>query len=378
VPVLDEGGEISEWVGAASDISARKQAEAERLKNYQVLRQAEEVAHLGSREYDHPTGALIWSEGLYRLFGLPQGSPVRVEMYLDFVVAEDRPRTQKMINQLSAGEDPLDETLRVRVNGQVHTLRIKSYILRNGQGAAVKTLGVDLDISELKRLESENLNMRMAQQQQLLNAILQAQEEERRRISESLHNGVGQLLYATKLNLSQVEMSFESGRVQRVEEGLRATEALLTEAINQTRRASHELVPVLLKEFGLGAAIADFCSRFSGKGIALSCHGIEERLPDHLEMAVYRIAQELVNNIVKHAGATRARIEVSKDRDTVWIEAQDNGKGMEGTHFEKGIGLKTIADRVKLLDGKIEVESAPGKGTLVTILLPLSRKGNPQ
>jgi signal transduction histidine kinase len=69
---------------------------------------------------------------------------------------------------------------------------------------------------------------------------------------------------------------------------------------------------------------------------------------------------------------------VSKDKDTVWIEAQDNGKGMDGTHFEKGIGLKTIADRVKLLDGKIEVESAPGKGTLVTILLPLSRKGNPQ
>jgi signal transduction histidine kinase len=233
---------------------------------------------------------------------------------------------------------------------------------------------VDLDISELKHLESENLKIRLEQQQQLLNVILEAQEEERRRISESLHNGVGQILFATKLNLNQVEMNFKLSQAQGVQEGLRATEALLTEAINEARRASHELVPVLLKEYGLNAAIADFCSRFSGKGIAFSSHGIEERLPDNLEMAIYRITQELANNILKHAGATQARTEVSKHKDTLWIDAQDNGKGMtadKGSTPGKGIGLRTIADRVKLLNGKVEVESVPGKGTLVTILLPL-------
>lgn len=138
---------------------------------------------------------------------------------------------------------------------------------------------MDMDISELKRLEQENLRMRIEQRNQLLMAILDAQEEERRRISESLHNGVGQILYATKLSLNRVEQllpSLERTLLEAVEK----TEALLAEAIIETKRASHEPVPILLKEYGFNKAIEDFCTRFAGSGIIFSCHNIQERLPD--------------------------------------------------------------------------------------------------
>jgi signal transduction histidine kinase len=132
-----------------------------------------------------------------------------------------------------------------------------------------------------------------------------------------------------------------------------------------------------LKDFGLQKAIEEFCSRFARTGIALDCHCFPERLSPHLEMAIYRISQELVNNLVKHSGASRGRLEVYRDKDYVYIEAQDNGKGMktsinDGDRKSKGIGLQTIQDRLKLLQGTLEIESSSQKGTLILIYLPLS------
>ncbi len=237
-----------------------------------------------------------------------------------------------------------------------------------------------VDITERKRMEEEHVQMRLSQQKALLQAIMEAQEEERRRISESLHNGVGQILYATRLNLARIDLGSMPLSLDPLRQAKQQTEQLLAEAIRETRRVSHELIPLLLEERGLAVAIEDFCRRFSHTGIQISCHGLEERLDKYLETAVYRISQELVNNIIRHAGATRARIEVFREGDRVVIEAQDNGKGMDAGKAlapagkGKGIGLKTIQDRVNLLEGKLSLEAAPGGGTLVTISLPVLRE----
>ncbi len=190
---------------------------------------------------------------------------------------------------------------------------------------------------------------------------------------------MGQLLYATKLNLAGVNLDALPARKPQVEASLQKTDALLTEAIVETRRVSHELVPVLLKDFGFQKAIGEFCSRFQGTGIRIDCHCFPERLPLPLETALYRMAQELVNNIVRHSGATRGRLEIIRDKDIVYLEAQDNGKGIaleaqRGQKPGKGIGLSTIRDRAELLGGSVEIDSTPEKDTLVTICLPL-RKG---
>lgn len=353
-----------------ADITGRKEAEQQLRQNLQQLKQAEQVAQLGSWEYEPATDTLRWSAGMYRLFDLPVGTPVQLTTYLDYVLTEDRQLAQRLMHQLQHSPQAMEETVRINVRGGVTSLKIRATVLRNTAGQPVRVLGVDMDVSEVIRLEQENLRLRLEQQNQLLFAILDAQEEERHRIAESLHNGVGQLLYATKLNLHRVAhlLPAPEGALSAM---VAKTEHLLGTAIAETRRVSHELIPILLKEYGLDKALKDFCSHFASSGIAFSCHGLTERLSPYLETAIYRIAQELINNIIKHAQATRARLEVTRDAHGLCIEAQDDGIGLVTRTPFTGIGLKIIEDRVTLLNGTLQLESAPGQGTLITICIPL-------
>jgi signal transduction histidine kinase len=204
----------------------------------------------------------------------------------------------------------------------------------------------------------------------LLLAILEAQENERKRIAEGLHNGLGQLLYAAKLNLGQL-LPEDPGQGQVRDK----VDRLLVEAIDQTRRISHELMPITLEDLGLEAAIRDICCKFSHLSLDFKCWVFNMRHPQekHLQLAIYRIAQELANNIVKHAGATQASIVLREEVDFIILQGEDNGKGFDpGEVKSNGLGLKSIRDRVKLLNGSMELDSSPGKGTLISIYLPLS------
>ena len=361
-------------VATSLDITARKEAEEERFKNLALVQQAEAVAQLGSWEYDVVQDVMHWSEGMYRLFGMPRGVPVSPQVYLDFVIEEDRPVAESLLHKLKQEPTSFEKWLRLRIAGQVRTMRIKGELVRDEHQRPVRLLGVDLDISEVRQLEEENLRMRLQQQQELLLAILEAQEEERRRIAESLHNGVAQLLYATQLNLNRVlnvDLGAASGA--QTEQALSKAHQLLVQAIQETRRVSHELIPGMLKEHGLENALQDICRHFVGSGLECTCAtSLPGRLAPHLEMALYRISQELMNNIAKHAGATRARLEVTQEKAWLYLEAQDNGRGMRQTPVDWGIGLKTIHDRVQLLGGSVEIESSSASGTLITVRIPLT------
>lgn len=364
---FDELGSPVKILGKVQDITEQKKAEQEVLKHLTLLKQAEEIARMGSWEYDIATGTLHWSKGMYRLFGLPEGSPVKPETYLDYVIEEDRPVAEKIVYHIRESHELLEETIRIKANRQLITMRVKAVLLRDKQGRGEKTLGVNLDISEIKQLEQENLELRLNQQKDLLLAILEAQEEERRRISESLHNGLGQLLFATKLNLDRVARQVPESAVKRTEE-------LLTEAINETSRVSHELVPIVLKEFGLKEALHDLCRRYDQSSFHIHCQveGFEERLESYLELALYRISQELVNNIVKHAQATEAHLQLFRKREQIVVQVRDNGKGFRYKKIERnGLGLRTIEDRVRLLNGNFAITSPKTGGTSITINIPV-------
>ncbi|QNF34496.1 PAS domain S-box protein [Adhaeribacter swui] len=354
------------------DITERKLAEAELVKNLTLLQQTEELVGLGSWEFNPENAEFKWSEGMYRLFRVKCGTPVQLETYLDYVVTKDRPKAEKIIRLIRQKADSFEETLRFNINDHTQTLKVKGIAVKDEAGVTVKMLGLILNITEIKNLEEENLVLRLQQQKDLLLAILEAQEEERRRISESLHNGVAQILYAAQLSLEQAVSATIPATRAELKSILNKSENLIKDAIRETRQASHELVPLLLQEFGLDAAMKNFCERFSHTGLNLSCIGLEQRLEKHLELAIYRITQELVNNIAKHSGATRGRVELFREGESLIIEAQDNGKGLNlNTTHRKGIGLKTIRDRVNLLGGTLSIESELGRGTLITIILPM-------
>jgi len=244
-------------------------------------------------------------------------------------------------------------------------------VVKLGDGVATSTK----DITAWKRAQAELLRLRLSQQQALFEAVQAAQEAERRRIAEGLHNGIGQLLYATKLRLDQLR-PFPDAAPPAWQLAHRAANHLLSEAIDQTRTLSHELVPLVLEEFGLAAALQDICDKLSSPRLRL--RGLVQLdaevppLPAALQLALYRMAQELAQNIVKHAlGATEASLELETIPGWALLRAEDNGPGFATLPpAEVGLGLRSIRDQVALLGGQLEIGAMPAGGAYVRIRIP--------
>jgi PAS domain S-box-containing protein len=230
-------------------------------------------------------------------------------------------------------------------------------------------LAIWRDITERKRLQQAERD----QQQALAEAVLAAEESEKRRIAESLHNGLAQQLYATKLGLGQLNTSHYRNDPQGFAEVHHKTSQLLATAIAQTRTLSHELIPRTLQDFGLEAAMQDICSDYSIAPLRMRCRvqGLPPGLPAHLLLALYRMAQELANNIVKHAQATQATLHVFTEGATLVLRAEDNGIGFDKARAtkNKGLGWQTLQDRVHLLQGTLTRHFQ--HGTHITIRVPL-------
>lgn len=213
-------------------------------------------------------------------------------------------------------------------------------------------------------------SMEERQQQDIFIATVKTQEEERKRIAENLHNGIGQLLYAVKISLDQIVLTKNNVEQATFHQSKKATMQLLEKAMKESRRISHELTPAILEDFGLQKAIEDVCQQFAST-IDIKCRfkGINRILNKYVEVSVYRIIQELVMNIVKHAEATEAGVEVELDRKTIIITVFDNGIGLNmGQSKRQGIGMQTINNKIKLLRGSIIINST--RGTSVTIRIP--------
>ena len=225
------------------------------------------------------------------------------------------------------------------------------------------------DITERKRLQQVERD----QQQRLAEAVLAAEETERRRIAESLHNGLAQQLYAAKLSLGQLSDQQCQHDPLAFQRAHHKASQLLAAAIVQTRTLSHELIPRTLQDFGLAAALQDICTDYSIAPLRMRCRvaNLPENLPAHLLLALYRMAQELANNIVKHAQATEATLLITADSEAIELRAQDNGIGFRAELADKakGVGWQTLQDRARLLNGTLELENKVG--TCVTIRLPL-------
>jgi len=221
-----------------------------------------------------------------------------------------------------------------------------------------------IDITESEQLKEEATRQRLRQQKEVLSAILTTQEEERRRIAEALHNGLGQLLYGTRLHLDMLPPS----------EAVRASQQLLNEAIEATRTISFELTPTILEDFGLVVALQELVSRIpTHLPVDLNLHGLAEPLPALLATAVYRIVQELLNNVMKHAQAQEVFVQVSREAGWLHLSVEDDGVGFDAALPARpgGIGLAGIRTRVELLGGTLTLHARPGRGTGVFLEVPV-------
>jgi signal transduction histidine kinase len=198
--------------------------------------------------------------------------------------------------------------------------------------------------------------------------LLEGQENERKRITQELHDGVGQLLTALRLRIDVIQID-NALRKELVD--------LINETIGEVKRISYNVMPGSLVDFGLEAALKGLCDntarysslKFDFQYIRESHH----TLNFDVTIAVFRIVQEGVNNILKHASATQVDLHIIDKEDEIYILLKDNGKGFDVAHpAHIGLGLRSMSERAKLLHGSVDIHSAPGDGTIVEARIPLA------
>lgn len=362
-------------VATNMDITARRQAEEARLKNYVLLEQSEDIASIGTWDFDMLTKSFTWSDGMYRLFDLERGMEVKPDIYVKYATESSRTAAERVVKHIEGGDTNFEETIEISVSGKIKILHLKASLVRNNEGNTERVLGVDLDISATRRAEEKMRQMEAEQKFEVFRVSLDAIEEERHRISESLHNGIGQILFAIKINLNGLRQDMS---LADFKENKAYVAELLLGAIRDTRRISHDLMPTTLEEFGLKSAINDICLQLSD-GTKFRCNitGLSDRLEKYLELAVYRTVQELMTNVVKHAKATECRVSIDISLRAIRIVVTDNGQGMEAAKTRKpGIGLSAIRSKTKLLNGDVRVDSVPDKGTNVEVIIPRAQTIN--
>ncbi len=209
----------------------------------------------------------------------------------------------------------------------------------------------------------------MKQQDLATKAVLDAEERERRRIATDLHDGVGQLLSAALMNLNGY---IKTNPTELGKTNLEKSLALVNESYDEMRTISHQMMPNALLKAGLAAAVREFLSKIdeSQLKITLDINGFKNKLDDKLETILYRVTQESVNNVIKHSKATKLSIQLQKDNDGISLAIEDNGVGFNQKVVKDGIGLSNIKSRVAFINGTVEYDSSPGKGTLVNIFIP--------
>jgi signal transduction histidine kinase len=234
---------------------------------------------------------------------------------------------------------------------------------------------------ELERLYRE-LRHRDETRGHLLNKVISAQEEERKRIARELHDETSQTLSALAMRL---EAACVDAPTEAVRQRLADARALAVRALDELHRLIYDLRPSILDDLGLVPAIRWFAARhLEPRGVAVrcECQEIDRRFPPEFEVTVFRVVQEAITNIAKHAGAETVLVECALEGGALVIDVEDDGCGFDpaavATSAEsgRGLGLLGMRERVELLGGVLRVDSAPGRGTHVSVRVPVPTEGD--
>lgn len=208
----------------------------------------------------------------------------------------------------------------------------------------------------------------------ILSTTLRTEERERIRFSKELHDGLGPLLSSAKMSLSALSVEGQSENNLEIVAG---TKYVIDEAIRSLREISNNLSPHVLNEFGLGKGVDNFINRCTGihdMKIDYRTNLRDERFDADIEVILYRVICELVNNSLRHSGAESALLELILDNGTIALDYSDDGRGFTPqTDDTPGMGLANIASRINTLNGRIDIDSAKGKGMRATIKIHLDR-----
>ena len=356
------------FAGLAARRRAQELAERERLFTDAMLESLPGVMYL----YDEQRRFLRWNRNFATTSGYSDAEIARMQP-LDFFTGHDRHRVDREIEvAFDTGESCVEAAFTAKDGSTKDYFFTGKRISFNGVPCLI---GMGIDITVRKNAEAST-----EQYARLLQAtshrLLTVQEAERRTLARELHDAVGQELTALSLNLTIIDAALPQEGLRKVHERLEDSQALLEKTTCHLRNIMVELRPPGLDELGLLAALKEHVNQVARRSeVAVSIVGAEPqpRLAPTDEIALFRIAQEALNNVVKHARATEASLSLRQNRQAVVLSITDNGMGFDTGRKPimggYGMGTTTMRERAEAIGARLQLQSVPGEGTSVTVEL---------
>jgi PAS domain S-box-containing protein len=371
----DDRGTLKGFATITRDMTDRRNADEEIRKRQTMLSQAEILANTGSWELDTTENTVTWSDHFFHMLGIDAPvSPAPLQKIWDILCLENLEDTQQALAKAIQNSQTFNHIERYRApNGEIHVLHSRGIPITDLRGRTVRLIGTTQDITERRRHEDEL--------RRLSHQLQNVRDHEKRRIARELHETTVQSMAAMKMLLGQVSDLIPKSN-KRARTPLESSSEIADEVISQVRTISHLLHPPLLDEAGLYPALRWYARGFAERsGIATKVE-MEElfgRLAPETELAIFRVVQEALTNVHRHSGSPDAIIRVQREQESVRVEVEDHGRGMQqpstiaAQEVQLGVGTAGMRERVTQLDGHFEIKSVRDRGTTVCVRLPIPR-----
>ncbi|MBZ5857824.1 PAS domain S-box protein [Flavihumibacter profundi] len=359
-------------------VENKQSAEKLRISNERYLL-ATRAANEAIWDWDAEEKVSFWGEGFNTLFGYPSRHySSESQNWENKVHPEDRERVISNIAKFVSGEKRgqfTEEYRLLKADGTYAMVIDKGYCLYDNQGKVIRMVGSVEDITERKKMEEQLLQQEIHKHQQIAQAVVDVQENERAEIGKELHDNINQLLTTAKLFLEVAENN-QDMRAQMI----RRSSDTIMGAINEIRKISRSLMPASISDLGLISSVNDLVQNIAiARQLVVDFRydaNLDKLLHPKQKLMLFRIIQEQVNNVLKHAQASSLVIAISYMPKKTRLEIADNGIGFDLgiAKMKDGVGLSNIMSRAAIFNADVQVITSPGKGCQLIIDLPNTPK----